>query len=629
MGALYAPRPPIQREKSGSWDVTDQYDNRMLLWKMGILNQGAEEMRACADLQKVDDYIKFLDGRPYSPDRPEWRSQYSDNVTMDQRLEAIAALTDIKPIVDVSCAVDDYKGQADIAKKVLQSVWQTQRVQSNQLRDWIDHALFGTAFMKCVAVEPGQMQLSAKALGNVIPIQMEGNDLQSAVAVVDRSYKSLMYFHEKFSRDKCAGLERYSVNLMDSIQGEKYMRPNNIPEYQWNPLSPAMKRRMHLSRSQQPNQGYPGSIVNPYPIIELQEIYHKDISYNDYGHPVLVKDPDRPVADHNYHYIVPAGGMMFPRKRLTIFGGDKVLYDGPSPFWDGMFPYVMLQLNPTVWSPGGVSKYRDILPLIRTMNRIGAGVEETCMDAVNRNVITRKGAIDPMSWERFDPSRPKQKIMLNGTANPATDFRYMEAKQLPGYVDMFLKFLEGRVNRRTGALDITGLSRKKQQPSAEVMQGIQDSMSGPYRLECEQVEGGIVEMARMGTSRVFQFYNKDQRLKLLGADGETWEDYDYVAKNMVPASMPKEDHFRMFAISGKVGTMHGSSQSQKKQVAIALRRGHDISLHGLYKILDAGVNADEEIANLAAEAKELPQPAPKSSGRTPRATRSARNGSPV
>jgi hypothetical protein len=218
--------------------------------------------------------------------------------------------------------------------------------------------------------------------------------------------------------------------------------------------------------------------------------------------------------------------------------------------------------------------------------------------------------------------------MLNGTANPATDFRYMDAKQLPGYVENFLKFLEGRVNRRTGALDITGLSRKKQQPSAEVMQGLQDAMSGPYRLEMEQVEGGIIDLARMGVSRVFQFYNKDQRLKLLGADGETWEDYDYVAKNMVPASMPKEDHFRMFAVNGAAGTMHQGSQTQKKQTALVLRRGHDISLHGLYKILDAGLNADEEIANLAAEAKELPQPPPKQ-GRTPRGTRTQRNGQPI
>jgi hypothetical protein len=630
MGALYAPRPPVER-KSGSLDFTDNYSHAMNIWRMTLLHQGTEELQACGDLQRVEEYIKYLDGKPYDPSRPEWRSQFSDNISMDQRLEAIAALTDIKPTVDISCAIDEYKHQAEIVQKVLRSVWTTQRIQSNQLRDLIDHALMGTGFLKMVAVEPGQMQISAKALGSVIPIQMEDNELQSAVAVIDRSYKSLMYFHEKFSRDKCAGLERQSVNLMDSLQGDKYVRPDNIPEYQWSTLSPAMKRRMHLSRSAQSNQGFPGSMAQAYPVIELQEIYHKDISYNDYGHPILVKDPDRKVADHNYHYIVPAGGMMFPRKRLTIFGGDKVLYDGPSPFWDGLYPYVMLQLNPTVWAPGGVAKYRDLIPLIKCSNRLLAGVEETCIDAVNRNVVTRKGAIDPISWDRYDPSRPKQKIMLNGTANPATDFRYMDAKQLPSYVEMTIKYLEGRINRRSGALDISGLSRKKQQPSGEVMEGLRDAMSGPYRLECDQVEGAMVEAARLGTSRVFQFYNKDQRIKLLGADGETWQDYDYVAENMVPASMPKEDHWQLFPIGLAPGTMHGGSQAQKKQVALSLRKTRDISLHGLYKILDAGLNADEEIANLKAESQELPQmPAKKSAGgRVPRQTRSSRNGNPI
>jgi hypothetical protein len=284
-----------------------------------------------------------------------------------------------------------------------------------------------------------------------------------------------------------------------------------------------------------------------------------------------------------------------------------------------------------VWAPGGVSKYRDILPLIKTLNRIVAGVEETCIDAVNRNVVTRKGAIDPISWDRYDPSRPKQKIMLNGTANPATDFRYMDAKQLPAYVEMTMKFLESRINRRTGSLDITGLSRKKQQPSGEVMEGLRDAMSGPFRLECDQVEGAMVDAAVMATSRIFQFYTVDQRMKLLGPDGQTWEDYDYVAANMVPASMPKEDHSKLFAINMAQGTLHGASQFQKKTTAIVLRKGHDISLHGLYKILDAGLNADEEIANLKAEAAELPQPVSKKSqgGRTPRQTRTQRNGGAI
>jgi hypothetical protein len=622
---------PIARSKSGTLDFPDDYQKGMGYWRDAVLRQGAEELQACEDLQRANDYIEYLNGRAYSSDRPAWRSQYSDNIPMDQRLEAIAALTDIKPTVDISCAVDDYKHQAEIAMNIIKSVWATQRIQSNQLRELIDHALFGTGFLKITGCEPGEMQISAHALGNVIPVQMEGNNLQSAEAVIYRVYKSLSYFLRKFGREKCIGLERYSVNLMQALQSDKYARPNNIPEYTWSSLSPAMKRRMHLSRNTNTNQGFPVSMVQPYPIIELQEIYHSDNSYNDFGHPVLVKDPDRVVSEHNYHYIVPPGGMMFPRKRLTVFGGDQVMYDGPNPYWDGFYPFVMLQLNPTVWGPGGVAKYRDIMPLVKTQNRLMAGVEECSIDAVNRNVVTRKGAIDPISWDRFDPSRPKQKIMLNGTANPATDFRYMEAKQIPSYVPEAIKYLDARINKRTGSLDIQGLSRKKQQPSGEVMQTLQDSMSGPYRLEMEQVETAMVSGGTLMVSRVFQFYTVDQRLRILGPDGQTWEDYDYVAQNMVPAHAPKEDWWRLFPFAIAPGTMHGSQSYQRKVVALNLRKSRDISLHSLYRMLDAGLNADEEIANLKAESQELPQPVKGKSagGRQTRMTRQERQGAPA
>jgi hypothetical protein len=627
MGALYAPRPPLERSKSGSLDYPDNYDRAMSYWRDALLRQGAEEMQACGDLQRATDYIKYLDGQYWDPDRPEFRSKYSDNTLMDQRLEAIAALSDIRPTIDISCAVEEYQAQSEIVLNVLRSVWQTQRIQSKQLREWIDHALFGTGFLKLVGCEPGEMQFSAHALGMVIPIQMEQNQLQTAEAVVYRAYKSLSYFLRKFGRDKCQDLERYSVNVMAAIQGDKYTRPNNIPEYQWSSLSPAMKRRMHLSRNTATGQGAPNSMAQPFPVIELQEIYHADNSYNDYGHPVLVKDPDKSVRDHNYHYIVPSGSPMFPRKRLTVFGGDRVLYDGPSPFWDGQYPFAMLQLNPTVWGPGGVSKYRDILPLVKTQNRLVAGVEECSIDAVNRNVITRKGAIDPLSWDRFDPSRPKQKIMLNGTANPGSDFKYMDAKQLPQYTLEAIKYLDGRINRRTGALDIQGLSRKKQQPSGEVMQTLQDAMSGPYRLECEQLESAMCEAGQLGVSRIFQFYTLDQRLRMLGPDGQTWQDYDYVAANMVPAHSPKEDHWRAFAFLIAPGTLHGAQKYQKSVIALNLRKVRDISRKSLFRILDVGLNADQEMAELKKEAAEMPPPPPKGQGRQQRMTRQERQGS--
>src|SRR5580704_7717980 len=140
MGALYAPRAPIERPKSGSYDYPDDY-SKMVYWRDAVLRQGAEELQACNDLQRANDYNGYLNGAYWDADRPEFRSKYSDNVLMDQRLEAIAALSDIRPTIDISCSVEEYKAQAEIVLNVFRSVWQTQRIQSHQLRDWIDHAL--------------------------------------------------------------------------------------------------------------------------------------------------------------------------------------------------------------------------------------------------------------------------------------------------------------------------------------------------------------------------------------------------------------------------------------------------------------------------------------------------------
>jgi len=627
---IFAPRAPIERQKSGTLDYTDGYTRKMLAWRDDVVRQGAAELQAARDLQNIQTLIGLLDGTGWwESNRPEYRSSFFDNVLSDVRRESLASLSDVKPTIDIGCNVELYKHQAKIVHGIIKHSW-VNDAQDLRLVDWIDHALFGTGFLKIVAYAPGVMRTVAKALGQVIPIQMEGGDFQSAQVVIDREYKSLAYFLEVFRLDaeRVQKLSRYSVSLQSTLGSERYDRPDNIPEYQWNSLSPTMKRRMYLNRvAGKPQRGYPGTENAAYPVLELQEIYHRDINTNEYGHPVLMKHPDLKVSEHNWHYIVPPKAMLFPRKRLTIFGGDELMFDGPNPFWDGNYPYAMLQLNPCVWSMGGISKYRDLVPLARSQNRIGAGVEETVIDAVNRNVVTRKGAIDPISWERFDPSKPKQKIMLNGTADPSRDWKYMDAKQLPPYVEMWLRYIDSAIKRRSGMLDIQGLARKKQAPGSDTVQSMQDAMSGPYRLESRYVEEAIRQAAILETSRVFQFWTVDQRLRILGPDGMSFEDFMYIASNMVPGMAPKEDWWQQFPINVAQGSMHGSTEVKKQVIAMNLYKAHGISLHGLYEILNIGLDADEQIALIKKEMEQLPQPAPK--GRQERTSRSQRNGSPI
>jgi hypothetical protein len=620
-------RPPIRQGKTGVLDYPDYYEKHMQIWKDSLLRQGISELNASSDFNEVSRYIDLLDGKGYwDSARPSYRSRYYDNYLADQRREALSGLSDIRPALEISCRVDAFKHQGEIAHKYIRYLWSDMDLDLEVVR-WVDHALFGSGFLKIVAGPGGLFEFSSHGMDSVIPVLMPTGKLQGAAAVIHKTYQRMEYFLAKFPREKCEGLERYSTNISTAMQADTYQRPDAIPEYTWNAMSPVLKRRKmaQYSNAQGPAGAAPG---DSFPRIDLVEIYVDDWSINETDHEVLVKHPDLSTEEHNYHYIVPPGCRLFPRKRLVVFAGDRVMYDGPSPFWHGLYPFAMLQLNPCVWAPGGMSKFRDLIPQVTSINRIGAGVDEAVMKALNMNVVTKKGVIPEAAWDAFQPGRPGQKVMLNAIAQVATDFRYMDPPSLPPYIAEFLRYCVDTVKRRSGSLDITGLARKKQAPGGEAIENMRDVMSAPFRLEGRYLEAALKDAGKQVVSNIFQFADLDQRLAILGADGMTYEDFDYRASTMVPHGTPPEDHWKMFSINIAPGSSHGNVKYQRKVEAFNMRRQKDLSLRGLYRQTEFPESPDQVMRELAEEAKMGIGVAPPK-GRQQRMSRSQRQGNAI
>lgn len=427
------PRASVERN-SGSRDFPDQYSRKLLGWRDALLRQGMEEMRSWRDLQEIERILDYLDGNWYPSTRPDYRSKYYDDYMGDMRLEALSSLSQIRPTIDITSSVEAYKKQAETVHKYIRSLWFNMNLDAIVV-EWLDHALFGTGFLKHVAGE-NQFQFSAHGADQVIPVLCNGK-IQESAAVIYQNYKPLPYFYAKFGKEKCQGLEKYTVNLSRSLSQDKYVRPSSVPEYTWNAMSPAMKHKM--SQRGGPVRESEGTYV-PFPVIELKEVYFDDWSINESGNEVFVQNQDLHPSQYNYHYLVPPGARLFPRKRLVIFAGDRIMYDGPSPFWHGLYPFTMLQLNPCVWSPGGISKYRRLIPQCQATNSIGAGVEEAVKRALNLNVVGKRGAMAEVVWDAFQPAKPAQKILMNPIAQPG-DFRYMDPPNLPPYIGEFLRYL--------------------------------------------------------------------------------------------------------------------------------------------------------------------------------------------
>lgn len=618
------PRGSLYREKSGTTDHSERADNRLLAYRDAALEQGLSELRSNPEYEMISDYIECLEGKMWRGiNLASWRSRFTDNKMAKARIDALAYLTDIKPTIDVKTCVKEYEDSAKVIQGVIHEEWVTRRMDV-ALEEAVDHALFGTGYWKIGCTYPGEFSILPCGMDTVLPIQ-QGKDLQDSTAVLYRAFRPPQFFVSRWPT-RSQGIEREANPGFLATQTEQMSRPWNLQEYSWNSMSPAM--RYHKIR-QSPSSSAQDQWAQ-FPLIELQEFWIDDWHINEGSEEVIIKDPYRTLEEHNYWYRVKPGQRLYPRKRLLIFAGNRVMYDGPSPYWHGLFPFAKLRINPVVWSSGGLSLYRDLKPLNQSINRVGAGIENVVEKAIKPITITKDGAVNSTSWERFFTDKAGAKLKLTPLGNPATDVRFVDPPNLPGYVEQHRQYLLAAFREQAGQLDINGMGKKKQLPGGDTVEMFKDSLTSSRRRELRNLEFFLEDAGRIAVPCVAQFFSRDQRMKMLGKEGLTQADFDYKPGTMCSwAGLPEEFH-KNFSVRIQPGTMHQGSKDRNKQVAIALRKTHDISRKELYRQLDAGINADQNEAELQQEAAAMPQPQPKGHGgkSEPSMTRGARNGKP-
>jgi len=615
MSSIYLPRGPIYGGKSES-DHEDNYVRDMLSWRESALAEAMEAQSQHIEFSRLPDYLQLIQGDAWHrADTPIYRSKFYDNRISKVRVETIAYLTDIRPTMDVTTLVEEYQKQADIIRKVIHYEWSREAMDLS-LAEVIDHALLGTGYWKIGAFLPGQITATACGIDSVLPIQ-EGKSLQDSTAILYRTFKPIQYFKNLWP-DRSEGIEKEAMPNLLGFESNQYTRPFGVNEYTWNTMSPAMRYHMARRNPKATTQ----DLAADFPVIELQEYWVEDWTVNETGRELIVKDPYLPLEAHNYWYTVSPGERMFPRKRLIIFAGERVMYDGPSPYWHGLFPFAKLQLNPIVWGNGGLSKYRDIVPLNKAMNDLGAGILDVSKRCVNPQLVTKDGAVPQAAWDSFFPDMPGGKLRMTPVSNPTSDVRYLDPPQLPAAVVQFMGALKQSINEQSGAIDVLGMGKKKQMPSGDSIEQMRDSMQTPYRLEGRYVERFLQDAGEQAKSHVIQFFTAKRRMKILGPSGLTDEDFNFDPGSLWSWSGPPERFHQQFSTEIKAGSLHGSSKREKQLIALRLATAGMFPIRELYRLLEVE-NADGVLAELGKEKQAGLIGAPK--GRQPR-TRKEKDG---
>lgn len=610
MAAAAAVRAPIERPKSGTLDVANDYERKLVNFRDSCLAQATENLRANPEFARLGEYIDLIEGRHWNTPElrniPSYRSRFVDNRIASSRMDKLSELTDIKPIIQVETDVEAWEDQAKMNNRVIEYEWAHLGLD-RKLTDVVDHALFTTGFWKISSGRPGWMNINACGLENVLPVEPD-MELQENPAVVFRGDYPLPYLINKWPH-KGKAIEKEAMSCGPSLMDSD--KPWNNPSLQWG----TMAQRIRQRGSMMPQK------TRAYPRVQLTELWVDDYSVNDTNRVMLVKDPLLDQAKHNYWYHVAPGQRIYPRKRLVVFVGNTVIWDGPSPYWHGLFPFAKLILRPSVWRPGGgISMYRDLAPLNRAINKIGGGTMEAIEQALNRTLTVRGGAVNDGDWARFFPDMPGSKLKLSNNAS-ASDIKFTDPPQLPQYVFSFLgQYLLQSMDRHAGTVDVASLGRKNQVPGGDTIEQMKDSLQTPLRLEMRQIESFLRDAGAQAISHIFQNYELKRRLTLFGPDGITSEDFLYDPGVMTPHTDPKESHHKHFTLRIAPGSMHGASKDRTKQLAIVLFKIGAISRQDLLRHLEWAT----PVSQIEQELQSQSVPDAVGKGRTPRLSPSER-----
>ncbi len=327
----------------------------------------------CNDaIQEADGFIKAQIGYDKIPEAVEaWLGQNWDlkastlSLTTANHFGKIAndmaaLLTDVKPFWDFRTYNKRFEKNADIFGK-LSSAWYTQRQIDVRFSDAVKYYLVaGTGWVHPFWNEGTEdLDISADDPRDVLPIRPTSYwTAQDAMGVLQRRQRTVNYLRDKYpSKASRIQADRDGSYVAQSLMNTRAGR-------MFDQLASPFRKRLF-------GEDKPAREMPRIPTVDLYTLYVTDTRRNRSGNDKIMGDmTESGEPATNWSYRVKPGELLYPRKRCIIFTSTAVLYDGPSIYWHGLFPYCKLTLDALPWSWLGKSPLWDILPLQKALNQL-------------------------------------------------------------------------------------------------------------------------------------------------------------------------------------------------------------------------------------------------------------------
>jgi hypothetical protein len=313
-----------------------------------------------------------------------------------------------------------------------------------------------------------------------------------------------------------------------------------------------------------------------------------------------------------WSYRAPYNTPKYPRKRLIVFSPSVLCYDGPNPYWHGMFPVSRYTMIPWPWLwPLGATPIWDCLSPQNTLTN--------CLRVWDNGI--RRSIRPPLSADMNVNDEELKRVSEMLDAPGATWRNHIgggiKMEQLPVIDQAVYKMIElmmQKIPQRCGVEDLSPLLQVGQIPEGDTVDRLLFATSPMVRLRSRMLETFHGEQGRMWLFNAVQHYSVRRKFQSLGSGHMKPMDFLYDPDTFLPMSQADAVRWRdqpvdvatevlaPFAFWTSPSTLLRAAAQSERAEALALFRMGAIGPRSLLEKMDYQ-NIDAVLAEVAEMAK--------------------------
>lgn len=426
---------------------------------------------------------------------------FSANVISPAIRRKAGLLVETKPVLEVRPVKKGFQTAADTLKKTIRAIWDEQSIPMSLEELAFLLNCFGSGFFK-IGYDP----LSDYGEGSITVVPIDPR-LVIIDPAITKSYRldKAQYIREEMVVP-LSWVKRRFPKTAGEVKADSSLSVTGNEQHKISFVQRAIASM--FKRTAQ------GTVASAIPRVYLREYWIADDTTN------------------------PDGSLKYPGGRRILRTGDDIIlnpdadsddpadpYGQQNPYFDGLWPYEMLDNEPDVDHPWGHAEVESVKKLNEAFNRVGNTTVSTLMknlewviadnNALRPDVINDLKRLQAVVMEK-QPGRTVERVPPTQPTSTNLDF-----------MRLMLNLIEMQTGLTDGSMQGRGRIELRSQPQLE---GLQQVAQVLIRSQCRRLESFLERCGQKLISRIFQFFTDDRLMSYI--DKDQLKEYEFKKEDL-------------------------------------------------------------------------------------------------